>query len=189
MKASLVLGSSSPRRMELLSTYFNLKILKPEVDEAEFPKEKPEIYVRRVATEKWLSLWEQVEDEILVCADTTVAQGQRIFGKAENEKEAYKMLKSFSGKSHRVISAVCVGPSSGARIKKSVKLVTTKVCFRKLEESEIQNYLVSREWQGKAGAYGIQGLASRFVDRIEGSLTNVIGLPLKETLQMIKGVR
>ena len=99
------------------------------------------------------------------------------------------MLKTFSGRSHRVISAVCVGFCDSEKVKIRSKTVVTKIRFRKLEDAELQNYILSREWKSKAGAYGIQGLASRFVDQIEGSLTNVIGLPLKETLKMIEGVR
>jgi len=189
VKALLHLGSSSPRRLELLSAHFELRVLRPEIDESVLKKEDPVRYVRRMAEEKWLSLFGSGQEGVnLLTADTTVVMGSKIFGKAESAEEATKFLQSFSGKSHHVISAVCVGASIAERPRYKVKVVKTKIGFRSLGDDEISAYIRTREWEGKAGAYGIQGYASRFVDRIEGSLTNVIGLPLKESLQLL-GVR
>lgn len=189
MKPRLILGSSSPRRLELLSPYFDIKVIPPEIDESVQKSESPRAYVKRMAQEKWLSLFGHGEGvQPLLAADTTVVMGSKIFGKAESADEAREILGRFSGRSHDVISAVCVGASIGERPKSSTRVVRTKIQFRKLMDEELESYIRSREWEGKAGAYGIQGYASRFIDRIEGSLTNVIGLPLRESLQLL-GVR
>jgi len=178
-KPKLILGSGSPRRLELLQSHFQLEVRVPNVDESVKKKEPAIKYVARVAREKFLSLQPALKSgEFLLTADTSVHLESRIFGKPKDQKDAERMLRFLSGSLHLVTTAVCVGSSSSLKSFRT----TTKVWFRTLTKAEIQNYLYSREWEGKAGAYGIQGSASFFVKKIEGSLTNVVGLPLEDVL-------
>jgi septum formation protein len=187
-KRRLILGSSSPRRRELLSPYFKLKIISAGIDENVRRGESASSYVKRLAREKWESISNKILKkhfgEVLIAADTTVAMGKRIFSKANNKQEASRMLKAYSGKSHHVLTAVALGRVGKRRPK--LILVRTMVRFRKLDRQEIQFYLSSSEWRGKAGAYAIQGLAGGFVSEVRGSLSNVIGLPLAETIEALK---
>jgi septum formation protein len=114
-----------------------------------------------------------------------VAVGRRILGKAADAKEATIFLNLLSGRSHRVMSGVCiVAPGS----KRAARVVVTSVAFKRLSDQEIADYIAAGEWQGKAGAYAIQGLAARFVRSINGSYTNIVGLPVFETVQMLSGL-
>lgn len=188
MKKSLLLGSSSPRRKELLSPYFKLNIAVADIDETPKRKENPKLYVKRMAREKWIALADRrrkrVKSSLLLTADTTVVQAGKILGKPETRKEAARMLKALSGKSHWVWTAVALGDISRNSPQKII-LVGSRIFFKKLSREELALYLRSGEWQGKAGAYGIQGLAGGFVKRIEGSLSSVIGLPVAECLEWI----
>jgi len=186
MKKLIYLGSSSPRRRELLKPFFRLKILSPDIDEAVRKGEAPQSYVVRVARDKWAKLVQEhsAKSGVLVTADTSVCLGNQILGKGESALEATRILRKLSGSRHEVVTAVCVG-RLGAGERPRVKKVVTQIRFRSLLSFEIQAYVKSGEWRGKAGAYGIQGLASCFVDEIRGSFTNVIGLPLAETLDLI----
>lgn len=181
-KTRIVLASGSPRRRDLLESFFDLKIIVPKTSESRLAKETPRHYVQRVALKKWKKCASQIDRSKVVAADTTVFLGQRIFGKARSANEARGFLTSLSGKKHFVATAVVVGWSDQ---KPKMSLVITSVTFRKLSSSEIDLYISSQEWKGKAGAYAIQGLASSFVQSLSGSLTNVIGLPLSETLSLI----
>ncbi len=121
---------------------------------------------------------------IVLAADTVVALGRRILGKATDEAEAERMLRQLSGRAHRVMTAVAtIGPDGRAR----ERLVDTWVLFKRLSENEIRGYLTAGEWRGKAGAYGIQGMAALFVRRLNGSYSNVVGLPLVETAALLAG--
>jgi len=170
--------------MELLRPHFQLQVRVPNVDESLHKNEAPLKYVERVAREKFLSLQPNLQKkERLLTADTTVHLGRKILAKPEDRKDAERMLRFLSGSLHLVTTAVCYGSASSI---KSFR-VTTKVWFRKLKKEELDDYLYSGDWEGKAGAYGIQGQASFFVERIHGSLTNVIGLPLESVLKRLIG--
>lgn len=182
-KPKIILGSGSPRRRELLAPFYNFQILKPAIDESPKRGEKSRAYLRRIVLGKWKDVEARVEalakGAVILSADTIVLHREKILGKAKNVAEAKKMLKQLSNQSHQVITIFSVG-----RAGKKPKLVSesTKIEFRKLQDHEIQAYVDSGEWQGKAGAYAIQGKAAYFVSKVSGSLTNVIGLPLEKVL-------
>ena len=135
----------------------------------------------RMATEKARAV-PAASDELVLCADTTVALGRRILGKPEDEKEAAEFLLALSGRRHRVITAVAL--RRGGHIWQ--RDVVTTVQMKRLSDLELNAYLHSGEWQGKAGAYGIQGLAGSFIPWINGSFTGVVGLPLSETANLLQ---
>ncbi len=178
----LVLGSASPRRLDLLrqAGITPHAVRPPEIDESPLPREVPRDYVRRIAVEK-LAAIPSAEDEVVLCADTTVALGRRILGKPADEAEATEMLTLLSGRRHRVVTAIAVrrGDSSWDRV------VTTAVAVKPLSAAEIASYLATGDWVGKAGAYAIQGPAGAFIPWINGSFTGVVGLPLTETLGLL----
>ncbi|HXW26227.1 MAG TPA: Maf-like protein [Xanthobacteraceae bacterium] len=191
-RPKLVLASGSPRRLGLLNQAgIEPDSLKPtEVDE--FPKtgELPRALATRLARAKAEAALEAVRvDEDLrgayvVSADTVVAVGRRIMPKAETLDEAAQCLRLLSGRNHRVYSGVClVTPKESFR----QRLVETRVRFKRLTKEDLEAYLASGEWRGKAGGYAVQGLAGTFVVKIVGSYTNVVGLPLYETLALLSG--
>jgi septum formation protein len=191
-RPKLVLASGSPRRLGLLNQAgIEPDSLKPtEVDE--FPKggELPRALATRLARAKAESALEAVRlDEELrgayvVAADTVVAVGRRILPKAEMLDEAAQCLRLLSGRNHRVYTGVClVTPKESFR----QRLVETRVRFKRLTKEDLEAYLASGEWRGKAGGYAVQGLAGTFVVKIVGSYTNVVGLPLYETLALLAG--
>jgi len=184
-KPRLILGSASPRRRELLQPFFRLQVRGADIDETPKRGETPSLYTRRVAREKFEAIRGKLngEDHILLTADTTVALGKQILGKPRSAADAKSMLQRLSAKPHEVISAVVVGDNHR---KRKECLVRTKIVFRVLAREEIASYIRSSEWRGKAGAYGIQGKAQSFVKDIRGSLTNVIGLPLYESLTLLE---
>jgi len=161
-----------------------------EIDEGRLKDEKPLHYVRRIAREKWMAASQKGggKTNILLAADTTVYCGSKIFGKASSAREAARFLHSLSGRTHFVATAVALGRAlgMGQKFKPKVFVVISRVRFRKLSPAEINSYIASGEWKGKAGAYAIQGRAAGFVETITGSLTNIIGLPLAETLGAIR---
>ncbi len=186
------LASKSPRRRELLKEagfdfYVLLSAAPDSVNEDVLPGEAPEAYVKRVTREKakWGRKVVETELEILrpvLAADTTVALNGRIYGKPANEKEAYAFLKDFSGKTHEVLTAVCLIDKDGTPKETMTK---TYVTFRSLTDEEISSYIASGEPFDKAGGYGIQGVAGQFVEKIEGSYSGVIGLPVDETKALL----
>jgi septum formation protein len=182
----LILASASPRRKDLLSPFFKLLIRPSEIDESVEKNESARAYVRRMARSKWQVMAKKFSAELVLAADTIVVLKNRIIGKAKNAKEAGLILNQLSGKTHEVITGVCLG---SARKRRKIFLVSTKISFRKLSKKEIEAYIQSGEWKSKAGAYGIQGRASVFVSEIRGSLTNVIGLPLERVLKEIQSLR
>jgi septum formation protein len=183
-----VLASGSPRRRDLLKDHFSLAIRVPQTDESPRKGESPLAYVRRVARNKWRACLVQFPREfqggakIVVSADTIVALGSRILGKPRSRGDAVEMLSQLSGRKHRVITAVCSGWSDQ---EPKIVQVTSFVRFRNLSQDELNAYLKTGEWRDKAGAYAIQGKAFRLVDRLEGSLSNVVGLPVQETKSLI----
>jgi len=178
----LVLGSASPRRLDLLAqagiTPFAVR--PPEIDETPGKAETPRDYVRRIAREK-LGAVPAGEGEVVLCADTTVALGRRILGKPADEEEARAMLSLLSGRRHRVITAVAVrrGEKTWERV------VTTAVAVKPLTGREIAAYLDTGDWRGKAGSYAIQGPFGAHIPWLNGSFTGVVGLPLTETLGLL----
>ena len=180
---TLVLGSGSPRRKELLAQIGVVAddIRPPDIDETPLKAELPRPYCARMAREKALAVV-ATPDEIVLCADTTVALGRRILGKPDDATEAERFLRALSGRRHRVITAVAVkkGESLWERD------VVTSVKMKRLSEAEIAGYIATGDWQGKAGGYGIQGPAGALIPWIEGSFTAVVGLPLAETAGLLQ---
>ena len=178
----LILGSGSPRRSELLAQLgvFPDEIRPPEIDETPVKAELPRPYCRRMAYEKLLAV-PRNDDEIVLCADTTVALGRRILGKPQDMGEAAGFLLALSGRRHRVITAISV--AAGDQVWQ--RDVVTKVRMKTLSNQELNAYLQSNDWQGKAGGYGIQGQAGAFIPWISGSFSAVVGLPLAETTNLL----
>ena len=177
-----VLGSGSPRRRELLAQLGVVAddIRPPDIDEDPRAGEQPRPYCIRLAREKAVAV-EAAEDDIVLSADTTVALGRRILGKPADAGEAAEFLTMLSGRRHRVITAVAV--RRGARIWE--RDVVTQVKMKNLSNPELNAYLQSGDWRGKAGGYGIQGPAGAFIPWINGSFPAVVGLPLAETANLL----
>jgi len=188
--APLVLASGSPRRRELLSgAGLRFAVRPADIDETPLPGEAPANYVRRLSIEKTdASMASPLASpvEIVLAADTTVDVNGEILEKPLDADDAFRMLRMLSGRSHLVHTGVTVAvPIAGAR-RSSTIVVTTEVTFADLEDAAIDWYLETGEAMDKAGAYGIQGAAGAFVEKINGSVTNVIGLPLAETLRLLR---
>ena len=179
----LILGSGSPRRSELLAQLgvFPDEIRPPEIDETPIKAELPRPYCRRMVYEKLLAVPRDV-DELVLCADTTVALGRRILGKPQDMGEAAGFLMALSGRRHRVITAIAV--ATGDHIWQ--RDVVTTVRMKTLSNQELNAYLQSNDWQGKAGGYGIQGQAAAFIPWISGSFSAVVGLPIAETASLLQ---
>ncbi|XDA97711.1 nucleoside triphosphate pyrophosphatase [Sulfitobacter sp. LCG007] len=178
-----ILGSGSPRRRELLAQIGVIPddIVAPDIDETPLAGELPRHYCVRIAAEKIAAIESGAEDVVL-CADTTVAVGRRILGKAVDVDEAGRFLRLMSGRRHRVITAVAV--KRGERLWQ--RDVVSIVRMKRLSELEIAGYLATGDWQGKAGAYGIQGPAGALIPWIGGSFTGIVGLPLAETAGLLQ---
>ena len=185
--STLVLASASPRRLELLRQIdLAPACIDPaEIDESPLKDELPPAHARRLAAAKLAAVAQRHAGAFVLAADTVVALGRRILPKAEDEPTARRCLELLSGRRHRVLGAVELRGPDGRGI---CRLVTTAVTFKRLSAAEIELYLASREWQGKAGGYAIQGLAAAFIPVINGSYSNVVGLPLAETWAMLQGL-
>lgn len=179
----LILGSGSPRRKELLAQIGVVAddIRPPEIDETPLNNELPRPYCVRLAREKALAV-QADDDDIVLCGDTTVAVGRRILGKPVDAAEAAQFLYMLSGRRHRVITAIAV--RRGDKIWQ--RDVVTQVKMKALSDEEINWYLTTNDWQGKAGGYGIQGPAGALIPLIGGSFTAVVGLPLTETADLLR---
>ncbi|MGQ0611004.1 MAG: Maf family protein [Paracoccaceae bacterium] len=179
----LVLGSGSPRRRELLAQIGITPdaILPPDIDETPLKGELPRPYCLRLARQKALAVVAGAQD-IVLCADTTVALGRRILGKPADAGEAAHFLTQLGGRRHQVITAIAV--RRGERL--WLRDVVSAVRMKRLSDDELNAYLASGEWQGKAGGYAIQGLAGAFVPWIGGSFTGIVGLPLAETAALLQ---
>jgi len=179
----LILGSGSPRRQDLLAQIGVLPdaVRPPEIDETPAKGELPRPYCARMAREK-AAATEADADDIVLAADTTVAMGRRILGKPESAGDAAQFLHALSGRRHRVVTAVAVrcGPRLWERD------VVSRVKMKRLSDAEINAYLASGDWRGKAGGYGIQGMAGALVPWISGSFTGIVGLPLAETAGLLQ---
>ncbi len=178
----LILGSGSPRRRELLAQIGVEAddIRPPDINEDPHPNELPRPYCVRLAREKALAI-PAGDDEIVLSADTTVALGRRILGKPSDAAEAAEFLFALSGRRHRVVTAVAV--RQGDQIWE--RDVVTQVKMKRLSDAEVNAYLDSEDWRGKAGGYAIQGPAGAFVPWINGSFSAVVGLPLAETANLL----
>jgi septum formation protein len=180
-----ILGSGSPRRKELLAQLGITPdlILPPDIDEDPRKGELPRPYCLRLTEEKVRAVSADPQDVVL-CADTTVAIGRRILGKPENAGEAAAFLTALGGRRHQVITALAVRRGDRVVVRDSVSIVKMK----RLSDDELNAYLASGEWQGKAGGYGIQGLAGAFIPWISGSFTGIMGLPVAETAALLTAV-
>ncbi len=181
----LILASASKARLELLESVGISpdKILNTNIDETPKKSEKPFDYVSRIALEKNKAVKKE-KSEIVLTADTVVALGRRIVQKPNNKEEALYFLNLLSGRRHKVYTSICIFSNE----KYYQKNVSTTLKMKRLSEDEKKCYLLSDEWKGKAGGYSIQGAASYFFPFISGSYSNVVGLPLTETVGMLIGI-
>ncbi|MCX7286357.1 MAG: Maf family protein [Rhodobacterales bacterium] len=181
----LILGSASPRRKDLLAQMGLVPdlILPPDIDEDPRKGELPRPYALRLAREKALAV-SAGADDVVLCADTTVALGRRILGKPANAGEAAAFLTALGGRRHQVVTAIAVRRGDQILTGESVSVVRMK----RLSDVELNAYLASGEWQGKAGGYGIQGLAGAFIPWISGSFTGIMGLPVAETASLLSAL-
>jgi septum formation protein len=191
-RPKLVLASGSPRRLGLLNQAgIEPDSLRPtEIDEIPVKGELPRALATRLARAKaeaalsTVRLDEELRGSYILAADTVVAVGRRIMPKAEMLDEAAQCLRLLSGRNHRVYTGVClVTPKETFR----QRLIETRLRFKRLSNEDLEAYLASGEWRGKAGGYAVQGLAGTFVVKLVGSYTNVVGLPLYETLSLLGG--
>ena len=183
----LVLASASPRRLDLLRQV----LIEPDhihpaqIDETALINEVPRALAARLAEAKASHVAGNYPGAFVIGADTIVAAGRRILGQAEDGETAARFLKLLSGRRHRVLGGVSVIAPDGRR---ASRLVETSVTFQRLTGKEIEAYLDTGEWLGMAGAYGIQGYAARFVRQLRGSYSNVVGLPIYETVRLLQGL-
>jgi len=187
--AGLILASASPRRLELLAQIgvvpeAVVAVTAPHgpVDETPLKDENPRLYAQRMARAKAAVLG---SGSYILAADTVVAVGSRILVGTDDQDKARKALTLLSGRRHRVITCVVLVAPDG---RQSERVVESDVTFVRLEPSRIENYLAGGEWRGKAGSYAIQGFAAAFVRYIGGSYSGVVGLPLFETAQLLRGM-
>lgn len=188
----LVLASASPRRLALLEQVgIEPTALRPAtIDETPKRSERPRSLAQRLAKAKALAAHERIQNEpdlknaFVLAADTVVAVGRMSIGKPEYLDEAAKALATLSGRTHKVYTAVCVVTPEG---KLRLRTVETRVRMKRLNRHEIESYLACGEWRGKAGGYAIQGIAGAFIQKIVGSYSNVVGLPLIEVVGLLSG--
>ncbi|MEK9959034.1 MAG: Maf family protein [Pelagibacteraceae bacterium] len=182
----LILASASKRRLDLLNS-INIKpdkVIASEINEDIKKREKKYQFLNRIAFEKANKIQTNFPEDIILAADTIVFTNQKVFGKPENLQDARNTLEYLSGRNHTVSTSVCV---LFKKIKK-IKIVSTKIKFKKLHDQEIDEYLDTKEWEGKAGSYAIQGYAEKFIIKIIGSYSNVVGLPLYETANLLNSL-
>ncbi|MEQ9643206.1 MAG: Maf family nucleotide pyrophosphatase [Alphaproteobacteria bacterium] len=184
---SLVLASASPRRLDLLRQVgAEPDVIAPaDIDENPRQNELPPALAKRLAAAKLDAVAAAHPDAYVLAADTVVACGRRILPKPDAEAEARACLKLLSGRRHRVLSGLAVRAPDGTT---RHRLVTTAVTFKRLDALEIDWYIASEEWRGKAGGYAIQGRAAIFVSALQGSYSNVVGLPLHESAALLRGL-
>ncbi len=181
----LILASASPRRLELLK---QLKIepkqvISADIDETPHKGEKPKILALRLSQGKAKAIFDQYPEHYILAADTVVACGQQILDKAENEEQAIQYLTKLAGRRHHVHGGIALITPAGTALSAYCK---TLVQFKPLSAAEIENYIQSGEWNGKAGGYAIQGYAATFVKYMAGSYSNVVGLSLYDTMKLMK---
>jgi septum formation protein len=181
--STIILASASPRRRELLALigFTQLEILPADIDETPLKGEAPLVYVARVAREKCAAIAALHPTRTVLAADTVVAMGRRILPKAEDAATARECLKLLSGRRHKVFTSVCVATPTGMKQKTSTSIVR----FARLSAHDIDAYIASGEWEGKAGGYAIQGRAATFIAYLAGSHSGVMGLPLHEASRLL----
>lgn len=180
--AHLILASSSPRRRELLSQLgLNFEVYSPDIDESVLAGEDVAHYVERLARAKAQAVLARFPDALVIAADTSLGVDGKILGKPESKAHAFAMWQMISDRKHDVFSGVCV--STKQQISSIV--VRTQVEFQHLSPKDMEDYWATGEPLGKAGGYAIQGIAARYIPSIQGSYSNVVGLPLHETVQLL----
>jgi len=186
VKSKLILASASPRRKELLAEQNIIPdhIIPADIDESPLKKELPRPYVKRMAVEKARAVARQHANSYILAADTVVIMGRTILQKPEDAKQAYQFLTKMSGRRHKVLGGICLITPEGKEITRTVETI---VKFKNLTDQEKQFYVDSNEWDGKAGGYAIQGLASQFIPFISGSYSNIVGLSIYDTMNMLRG--
>lgn len=183
--ARLILASASPRRVDLLAQIglHPDQILPADIDETAKAGELPDVYAKRMAATKAAVIAEQKPGAFILAADTVVACGRRILPKAETEADARLCLERLAGRHHTVYGGICLtGPAGQSWLRLSV----SKVRFRRLATDEISAYLAAGDWQGKAGGYAIQGYAAQFIQKIQGSYANIVGLDLYQVAGLLR---
>jgi septum formation protein len=185
--SALVLASASPRRLELLRQIGIVPddVDPADIDETPLPRELPGPHVLRLARAKAEAVRPRHPDAFILAADTIVACGRRILGKPEDETAARTFLTLLSGRRHRIYGGVAVVAPGG---KITTRRIVSQVAFKRLTDKELAAYIATGEWRGKAGGYAIQGRAAIFVSWMAGSYSNVVGLPLYETAQLLAGL-
>ncbi len=180
----LILASGSPRRRELLAQAgLAFEVIPADIDESRRPHEAAADYVQRLALEKALAIHSLHPDAVVLGADTTVVLDGNVLNKPADRAEAEQMLRSLSGREHEVFTGIAVVASALQRN----EVVQTTVVFDPIPEADLQHYLSTGDSLDKAGAYGIQGYAARWIPRIEGDFFNVMGLPVAATIRLLKG--
>jgi septum formation protein len=184
----IILASASPRRAELLrAAGFDFDIMPADVDETVDVEETPDGYARRVALAKTQTVLPRADGRPVLGADTVVVVDTELLGKPAGDADAKRMLRMLSGRDHVVLTAVCIASQPAGESRRMLtRLERTTVRFAPISDEEIDWYVASGEPRDKAGAYAIQGLASRFVTRIDGSYSNVVGLPISLVYQMLR---
>jgi septum formation protein len=186
--SSLVLASASPRRREMLERVgLAIEIQPADIDETPHPGEQPEVYVARIARGKAEAIGPRSGRWVLA-ADTTVTIDGEILGKAESPDEAAAMLHRLSDRTHRVLTAFVLLGERGGEPHRREQVVASQVAMAELDAATIADYVACGEWRGKAGAYAIQGIAAGLVTGVNGSVTNIAGLPLAEVLAALREV-
>ena len=182
----LVLASASPRRLALLAqVQLSPDAVDPaDIDETPLPRELPRPHALRLAEAKARAVVARHAGAFVLGADTVVACGRRILPEIRDVETARRCLALLSGRRHRIVGGIALIAPDGSL---ATRLVESIVTFRRLDPAEIEAYLAAREWEGKAGGYAIQGLAARFVRQLAGSYSNVVGLPLFETVALLAG--
>jgi septum formation protein len=192
LEQKLILASGSPRRLDLLNQMGiePARLMPMDIDETPKRAEHPRSLARRLSSEKAEAAYRAIKDDptwrhsYILSADTVVAVGRRILEKTEYTEEAFSALHLLSGRGHWVYTGICL-VTPGGQFRQ--KVVETKVRFKRLSTREIDNYIASGQWRGKAGAYAIQGIAGAFVQKLSGSYTNVVGLPLYDVATLLVG--
>ena len=187
VQPALVLASASPRRLDLLAQVGVTpdRVDPADIDETPLRDETPRLHALRLARDKARAVASRSPGDFVLAADTVVAVGRRILPKAETEEQAIRCLALLSGRNHKVLTAVAVIAPDG---REASRLVETRVQVKQLSDIEKADYLAGGEWRGKAGGYAVQGVAGGFIIDLRGSYTGVVGLPLYETLNLLRGL-
>ena len=187
VRPPLILASASPRRLQLLSRIGVVPdaIQPTDIDETPQPSELPRLLAIRLARSKASAAVPALAGALVLAADTVVGVGRRVLGKPANEAETRDFLEMLSGRRHRVTTAVCLLTPEGVRRE---RVVTSLLAFQRLTAAQIADYVAGGEWRGCAGGYSLQGKAEVFVRFLSGSHSNVVGLPMFETAQLLRGV-